>query len=197
MSPTVPTLSNSFDDSRRGGSDADLRREPMRQRGDRSLFVRCVVALGVVAVAVSSFISSSHATSGTQQDVRKWTVARQAQTPLAFIENRGQVDSRVEFYLKTPGQVVWLTRDGIVFDLHRHTAPAAAPGTRQLLSTHSSMSQGRERLVFAQDLVGADLTRRIEPGPAQPGVYNYFIGNDPARWSAIASGVTALMVPRR
>jgi hypothetical protein len=174
---------DSFDNSRRWRGDADLRRETMGKLEDRSLFVRCVVAIGVVALALSSVISSSHAAPGMQPDGRKWSVARQGQTPLAFIENRGQVDSRVDFYLQTPGQVVWLTRDGIVFDLRREMPGSdtgtSRPNERRLSSRPQTP---KERLVFAQDLVGADLARRIEAGPAQPGIYNYFIGNDPAKW---------------
>src|SRR5262249_10876554 len=107
----------------------------------------------------------------------------QGEKSLAFIENRGQFDPRVEFYLRTPGQVVWITRDGLVFDLYRQT-----PGSDRNVPkasnrrVRSDRRTPNERAVFAQDLVGADLTRRIESGAARPGVYNYFIGNDPAKW---------------
>lgn len=39
--------------------------------------------------------------------------------PLAFIENQGQVDAQARFYLRTGGQTLWLTHEGIVFDLLR------------------------------------------------------------------------------
>jgi len=39
--------------------------------------------------------------------------------PLYFIENKGQVDPRVRFYIKTSGQTLYFTDEGIVFDLLR------------------------------------------------------------------------------
>src|SRR5262249_54624761 len=167
----------------RSRDDVDLRRPAMRQLGVEARFIRNAAALGVGMLALSGLMSWSDAAPGTQQDARKWTVARQGQTPLAFIENRGQVDSRVEFYLQTPGQVAWLTRDGVVFDLRRQSPGSDTGGSRFDKRRLLSKSQDpKERLVFAQDFVGADLARRIERGAAQPGVYNYFIGNDPAKW---------------
>jgi hypothetical protein len=37
--------------------------------------------------------------------------------PLAFIENKGQVNAQVQFYLKSGSQILWLAHEGIVFDL--------------------------------------------------------------------------------
>ena len=39
-----------------------------------------------------------------------------------------------------------------------------------------------ERLVFAQDFVGTNKHPTLEARNPQPGTYNYFLGNDPARW---------------
>jgi hypothetical protein len=158
----------------------------MGQLGDTMLFVRRVVTIGLVTLALSGPISSSNAAPGAQQGGAWLPVIHQGQTPLAFIENRGQVDPRVEFYLKTPGQVVWVTRDGVVFDLVRRGSQpdrdVPRPGKRRFLSGDQTPRPAKERLVFAQELVGADHTRRIEAGAARPGIYNYFIGNDPAKW---------------
>ena len=86
---------------------------------NKVLFVRSAVTIGLVTLALSGLFSSSDAAPGTPASVARLPVIHQGQTPLAFVENRGQVDPRVEFYLKTPGQVVWVTRDGVVFDLVR------------------------------------------------------------------------------
>jgi hypothetical protein len=39
--------------------------------------------------------------------------------PLAFIENQGQVDERAKFYVRSGNQTVWLTSEGLRFDLLR------------------------------------------------------------------------------
>ncbi len=51
-----------------------------------------------------------------------------------FLENKGQWDSRALFYMGTPGQDVWISRDGITLDLYRTTRlPGASDddGTRR------------------------------------------------------------------
>jgi hypothetical protein len=51
-----------------------------------------------------------------------------------FLENKGQWDSRALFYMGTPGQDVWISRDGITLDLFktvRGTGAAADEGTRR------------------------------------------------------------------
>src|SRR5438874_930945 len=37
----------------------------------------------------------------------------------AFIENKGQVDERAQFYLQSINGTVWLTREGVLFDVLR------------------------------------------------------------------------------
>lgn len=51
-----------------------------------------------------------------------------------FLENKGQWDSRALFYMGTPGQDVWISRDGITLDLFktvRGNGAAADEGTRR------------------------------------------------------------------
>ena len=40
--------------------------------------------------------------------------------PLLFIENQGQLDERVRYYIKKSGQTIYLTDEGIVFDVFRY-----------------------------------------------------------------------------
>ena len=115
---------------------------------------------------------------------------------LVFIENRGQFDSRVKFLVKGNGANLWLTNDGIVFDLQR---PAAKPDsaltvarsggatTSSLDSKHfdprmKSDPPPMERLVFKQKLIGASANPTIEARDPQPGIYNYFPTSDPDTW---------------
>jgi len=90
--------------------------------------------------------------------------------PLAFIENQGQVDDQAKFYLRTGEQTLWFTREGIVFDLLRAKWEGEGPVRHW------------ERLAFAQDLVGANQNATLKGTNPQPGTYNYFPGNDPAKW---------------
>ena len=72
--------------------------------------------------------------------LREMTHQLQSQSP-AFIENRGQFDSRVKFKVTGKGGTLWLTNDGIVFDLVRAkdgespTVGGRRPGKRDKRST--------------------------------------------------------------
>jgi hypothetical protein len=128
-----------------------------------------------------------------------------------FIENRGQWDDRVRFQVRGGGKTLWLTNAGIVFDAVRakRAEPAgltgrAAPasfGARQdgdakppVFPTPNPASLLRgappsgpeppkyERLAFSEDFVGGRPNPTIESMAPQPGIYNYFVGNDPAKW---------------
>jgi len=78
------------------------------------------------------------------------------QLPLSFIPNQGQVDRRVGYYVQSGGQSLWFTADGVTMALPETTL----------------------RLEF----LGANPLARLEGGDKLPGIVNYFIGNDPAKW---------------
>jgi hypothetical protein len=94
---------------------------------------------------------------------------------LAFIENQGQFDARAKYSVRSGSQTLWLTADGIIFDLRRVKQPTA-------MRREARERLDRERLVVAQDFVGVNKRPRAEASGAQPGIHNYFLGNDPAKW---------------
>jgi hypothetical protein len=115
----------------------------------------------------------------------------QGRLPLAFIENQGQVDEKVKFYVRNGGQTVWLTNEGIVFDLLRTKDKTGQEKLKPPLDpVYPKLRRGeqqeveRERLVFTQIFLGANKTPTIEAKDPQPGIYNYFLGNDPLKWRA-------------
>jgi len=77
--------------------------------------------------------------------------------PLSFEPNRGQTEARVKFLARIPGYTLYVTSDEAVF-------------------------AGRDGSVERMKLLGASRKMRIEPLDKQPGISNYFIGNDPAKW---------------
>ena len=111
--------------------------------------------------------------------------------PLVFIENRGQVEERANFYLRNGAQTLWLTSEGIIFDLLREKSyegtrvkPTESLANLPLVHSHSDLS--RDRLVFEQMFIGSSPPISIEAKDIQPGIYNFFRGNDTAEW---ASGI--------
>src|SRR5258708_3163556 len=76
---------------------------------------------------------------------------------LPFEPNQGQTDPTVKFLPRLPGYTLFVTADEAVF-------------------------AGRDGSVERMKLVGANRKARVEPLDKQPGISNYFIGNDPSKW---------------
>lgn len=112
-----------------------------------------------------------------------------------FIENRGQFDDQVKFQVRNSGKTVWLTNKGIVFDALRARAGvgSAFPRERRAppyldLRSPNPDPGNFERLVFSEDFVGAHCGPDVEGVSPQPGLYNYLIGNDSAKWRTDVRG---------
>jgi len=98
------------------------------------------------------------------------------QVPTLFIENRGQLDDSVHYYIKSGGRSVYFTEDSIVFSLSRYIDDNGEQITAK--------QEGKqvERLVFSMDLLGTSDSLFIEGRDMAPGKVNYLIGNDPSQW---------------
>ena len=77
--------------------------------------------------------------------------------PLSFEPNQGQADARVKFLARASGYTLFVTAEEAVF-------------------------AGRDGSVERMKLIGANPKLRFEPLDKQPGISNYFIGNDPSKW---------------
>ncbi len=115
-----------------------------------------------------------------------------AATETAFIENRGQFDPRVRFQVRGHGSTLWLTDDGVVFDVVRYRAPkqTSSSDTGSLLPELFSAGRNKppnqdwngQRLVFTEYFRGSAGSSKLEASAMRPETYNYFIGNDPSKW---------------
>jgi hypothetical protein len=104
-------------------------------------------------------------------------------TPLVFEENVGQTDARVDFIARTGGYTAFITPTGPVFSIVSADRP-----TRDV--------QGPTTPESAEAVGGAAIHMQVlggNPGAQptavnrQPGIVNYFIGNDPSHWHANVS----------
>jgi uncharacterized protein (TIGR03437 family) len=80
--------------------------------------------------------------------------------PLAFEPNVGQTDARVRFLARGGGMTTFFTDTETVMVL----------------------SRSREQAVVRMKLVGAGHPRRVAGLEKLPGISNYFLGNNPAKW---------------
>jgi hypothetical protein len=87
-----------------------------------------------------------------------------ASLPLRFEPNQGQLDPRVSFLARTPECDLFLTEEGATLGFH--TKSASPAGDSPVLRMR--LMHGRSVRPLASDL--------------QPGISNYFVGNDPTTW---------------
>jgi hypothetical protein len=87
------------------------------------------------------------------------------QIPLSFELNQGQTDSQVNFLSRGDGYALFLSPGQAVLSLDRSAGSAAQD-------------------VVTMKLVGANPAAPAVGLEQQPGISNYFIGNDPSRWRA-------------
>jgi len=85
--------------------------------------------------------------------------------PLSFEPNQGQSDPRVQFLSRGPGYSLFLTAQEVVLSLQRQ-----------------KQDPGGDTLRMA--LAGADAKVNFAGLERQPGIVNYFMGNDPSKWHA-------------
>ena len=127
-------------------------------------------------------------------------------TPLAsgeatFIENRGQWNSAAQFLVQTPGLDAWITDRGVVYDVYQIESVGDQKGINRTLSERfgyddpfartpshggpGSEPEMRNRTghVVQMNFEGAKPKTRMVGTDQQPGIYNYFIGNDRSRWA--------------
>lgn len=100
--------------------------------------------------------------------------------PLYFVENRGQMDPRVRFYVKTPGQTLYFTENSIVFDLLRRRDMNGKNRAKGAPLQPTDLR--KERLVFNMAFENARTDVCIEGTEREDARIHYFVGNDKTGW---------------
>jgi hypothetical protein len=103
-----------------------------------------------------------------------------ARTPLYFIENRGQLDRRVAYYLQGRDTAVYFTSRGVTFAL---TGAAPRDGNENSALENASLpgaeagfGKARSRWIVKLEFVGANPDARLTAEENTPAVVNYFKG---------------------
>ncbi len=97
--------------------------------------------------------------------------------PLYFIKNNGQMDKKVKFYTRNGGHTIFFTEGGIYFSLIQTQKLQESSGDTETSKTSAVKSE-----ILKLSFFNAKKESRITAGDLQKGVFNYFIGNDPAKW---------------
>ena len=134
--------------------------------------------------------TQGHADRGTrgQGDTRSAGVtettvqATLGKLPLYFVENHGQLDARVAYYVQGCDTSLYFTSQGLTLALNRTAPqPASPPGQRDPLrpvawKTEAEPSSARQRYVLKLDFVGANPQVKPSGHEPTPAVISYFKG---------------------
>lgn len=127
--------------------------------------------------------------------------------PLSFIENHGQLDARVAYYIQGRDKSIFLTAEGLTFrmriadsgariedrglkiddraDLSQIFNPQSVIGNpRSAIRNRQSAIGNRQSAVLRMKLTGANRAPVAVGLEELPGKSNYFSGRDPKRWRA-------------
>jgi len=108
--------------------------------------------------------------------------------PLYFIPNKGQVDGNALFYAKTSQYILWITKEGLVFDSVKKTGKETLIQKSKMdfenhqtpfaIDHSSSYKQDVSRLIF----LNTNNNMEIVPVDMTAHRVNYFMGNEKSKW---------------
>lgn len=103
---------------------------------------------------------------------RRKVIESYGKLPLCFIENKGQIDKRVSYYLKGRQGAIYFTKEGMVYDL---LSGKPSP-------SKTTVPKEVKRLSFTIKPMGANKGVRLNATSKLAGKIHYLIGNDPKKW---------------
>ncbi len=109
---------------------------------------------------------------------------------LRFVQNKGQWDKEILFRAELPGGFLFLKKQSLVYTLY-DTREVSANHARQPLADDSrarSMPTAIRAHGVEVHFAGSSPAAKISETKPDGSAYNYFIGQDPARWATGAAG---------
>lgn len=125
------------------------------------------MTLGILALASLPFELGSVQASDSDGELAPYRSAE------AFIENAGQWDGRAQFLAKANGLDLWLTEDGVTYDLRSVTTKREGGRT---------VARGRGHVV-RMEFLGSKPGRLVSGRSELAARHNYFVG-DKSRWAS-------------
>jgi gliding motility-associated-like protein len=113
------------------------------------------------------------------------TIAQSLQ-PVEFIENKGQWDSRVMFKASVPGGSLFVHQNG--YTVLQHKEEDLKQVQEMIHHRDESSEQDKNFVIHSHayrvDFEGASPNAKIIADKTQPGVLNYYYGNDQSKWAS-------------
>jgi hypothetical protein len=105
--------------------------------------------------------------------------------PLSFEQNRGQAGADVQYVAHGLGYAAFLSRGGVLLGMERSPAPGAealAKRSRNAGGVQSGVEGGVRAGALRMEWLGSSRRAEAVGLERQPGVSNYFFGNDARHW---------------
>ncbi len=151
-------------------------------------FRTSLAALGALFLFALPASTQDNSTSTVAMAQQAQLVANYGQLPLSFEANQGQSDAQVRFLARGRGYTLFLTEGEALLALTKgesKNGPAQvskAAGDGEF--SHPTPNADVQAPVFlGMKLVGANPAAEISGLDELPGKSNYFIGNDPKKWT--------------
>ena len=155
----------------------------MMQRNSRSGWR--VVGYLIVSFVLSNQLAAAAVPPGPPSPATSQRVtATLMGVPLQFEANHGQVDAQVKFLARGKGYTLFLTPTESVMVLQQRESPAEKDPLAMSDPTALPEPALVKQAVVRMKLEGANPSPAIDGMEQLPGIVNYFIGNDPAKWRA-------------
>jgi hypothetical protein len=142
-----------------------------------------VVACLIVSPVLSDQLAAAAVPPGPPSPTTSQRVtATMMGMPLQFEANHGQVDAQVKFLARGKGYTLFLTPTESVMVLQQREATAEKDALTVNDPTALPKQTPIKQAVVRMKLEGANPSPAIDGMEQLPGIVNYFIGNDPAKW---------------
>jgi hypothetical protein len=140
---------------------------------------------GVKALLSSAFVFGSPVQAATDVATQANLQEKYGRFPLSFIENRGQVDRKVQYYARGGHHTVFFTREGLTITLPPDRKKIGSPQHSGRKPVAAKMGRSSSRapgpVVRLQPVGLRPKTQVLALGP-RTGKTSYFIGDDPSKW---------------
>lgn len=138
---------------------------------------------GYVMATTNLKYSSEYSTS-ISPDARAKALQAYGRMPLSFVENKGQMDSTVRFYVSGAAMTMFFTNTEMVMEIIKRDNSAEKPDRRHAMPgmDKSTTAVKEERLVLRRQFLNTASTSQLFGTKALPGKVNILRGNDSSKW---------------
>lgn len=161
-------------------------------------YMVCLSLVGIIWISESSYAVNEPPKSEPDAASRTRVMQSYGKLPISFVENRGQMDSTVRYYVSGPTGTMFFTKYAIVMEFVKREKPPEPqpqmqdttmppiPSSRfgkenPTLST-STTPVKETRLVLKKSFIGVNPKCEVVGEQELPGRVNILRGNDPSKW---------------